>query len=371
MSVVLGSDDHLKPPAGSDRERDNKFYELLAGGAKMRLLEAFLQLKLPELLGKRRGVPMKASDICSELGLDITRGWKFLHCLALSGLLFEFRGERAEDSTEDCLSIDSENFFGASGDPNESYYFRDLVLYWRYLNELPVSLVSVLKGAPLPVMPVWPPATFQAAQHLELWMTVTAKGACDTVLQSKAMHGANCLLDVGGGDGTIAIAVVCASAMETGEATTTATVFNLPASAALARDKILQQNISEYIDVLEGNFLTDELPRGPSGDGYDRVLFSRVLTDWTPNVCKTLFEKARRALSPGGRLVINEAFAEGNRNYFVSWEYRYMFYDTFGRLLFKPLEVYRQLLEECGFRILSVSPMLDDAFYSVVVAEVV
>lgn len=35
------------------------------------------------------------------------------------------------------------------------------------------------------------------------------------------------------------------------------------------------------------------------------------------------------------------------------------------------VDIYRSLLEEVGFRVLSVSPMLDDAFYSVLVAEVV
>eukprot|EP01034_Spumella_vulgaris_P021749 gene21749-27804_t len=337
----------------------------------LKLLEAFLELGIPELLGKQNGLPMKAMEICSELGLDKHRGWKYLHSLALSGLLDEFNGENGDETAEFCLSKDSQSFFGTNGIAEESYYFRDMVLYWRYLNDLPTSLVNVLKGADLPQMPVWPPATFEAAQHLEKWMTVTSEGATDTLLASKAMQGAATLLDVGGGDGTIAIAVVGAS-MESSECNTiSATVFNLPASAALARENIAAWGMHASVSVVEGNFLTDELPRGPFNEGFDRVLFSRVLTDWTPAVCRSLFEKARRALAPGGRLVINEAFAEGNPDYFIAWEYRYIFYDTFGRVLFKPLEIYRQLLEETGFSIVSVSPMLDNAFYSVVVAEAV
>lgn len=337
------------------------------------MLETFLELQIPELLGKRNGLPMKAADICHELRLDAHRGWKFLHSLALSGLLDEFNGENGDDTAEFCLSKDSQTFFGTKGVKEESYYFRDLVLFWRYLNDLPTSLVSVLRGADLPQMPVWPPATYQAAQHLEKWMTVTSEGAIDTLLTSNAMVGASSFLDVGGGDGTIAIAVVNASMKSDSfnAVPTKATVFNLPASADLARDNIALQDMADCIEVVEGNFLTDELPRGPNNKGYDRVLFSRVLTDWTPPVCRMLLEKARRALARGGRLVINEAFAEGNADYFVAWEYRYIFYDTFGRVLFKPLEVYRQLLEETGFRIVSVSPMLDDAFYSVIVAEAV
>lgn len=167
---------------------------------------------------------MKAVEICSELGLDMHRGWKFLHSLALAGLLDESNGERGDDTAEYSLSADSQSFFGTRGVAEDSYYFRDLVLFWRYVNDLPMSLVSVLKGAKLPQMPVWPPATYQAAQHLEKWMTVTAAGATDTLLSSKAMEGAHRLLDVGGGDGTVAIAVVRASEGASCTPATTATV---------------------------------------------------------------------------------------------------------------------------------------------------
>ena len=145
-------------------------------------------------------------------------------------------------------------------------------------------------------------------------------------------------------------------------------VFNLPASAAIAKER-LQAAGHLDIEVVEGDFLRDPLPRGLLKQGYDRVLFSRVLTDWSPAVCKGLLEKAKLALAPGGRLVINEAFWEGNSDYVVSWEFRYIFYDTFGRVLFKSLRLMRTLLQESGFRVVSEAPMLDRAFYSVIVAE--
>ena len=171
------------------------------------------------------------------------------------------------------------------------------------------------------------------------------------------MIGGAKLLDVGGGDGTIGCAMLQAYPE------LNVTVFNLPASAALAREVIKVKNQPERINVHEGDFLKDELP-----GGNDRILFSRVLTDWTPTVCRMLFEKSRRALVPGGKLVINEAFVEGNLDYSISWEFRYIFYDTFGRAMFKPLDVYRQLLKDAGFKISKVYPMLDDAFYSVIEA---
>jgi ubiquinone/menaquinone biosynthesis C-methylase UbiE len=326
-------------------------------------LETFLDLELPELLGKRTGA-MKACEICARLGLDEHRGWKFLHCTALAGLLTEKHGERCDSTVEYELSDAAKEYFGASGDTDDGYYFRDLVNYWRYLNDLPISLVDVLRGADLPDMVQWPPKTSDAAAHLEYWMRVTAGGAVATLLASGAMEGATSILDVGGGDGSVDIGVVKAVLQKNSSMLPCVTVFNLPASAALAVEHISAHGLEQHISVVAGDFLKDELP-----GGFDRVLFSRVLTDWTPTVCRMLLEKARRALKPGGKLVINEAFAEGNGDYCTAWEYRYIFYDTFGRYLFKPLSVYEKLLQEAGFRVVSVSPMLDEAFYSVVVAE--
>lgn len=52
------------------------------------------------------------------------------------------------------------------------------------------------------------PQAEAAAKHLETWMTVTAAGAVDTLLSSGFMDGAARLLDMGGGDGAIALVVM-------------------------------------------------------------------------------------------------------------------------------------------------------------------
>ena len=164
----------------------------------VRLLEAFFDLEIPELLGMNKS--LSAKEICSILHLDLTRGWKFLHALNLSGLLSERGGEHGQDSAVFFLSDMAKEFFGESGD--QGYYWRETVLFWRYLNEMNnVSFVDMLRGAALPPMPVWPPANIDTARHLERWMTVTAEGAAATLLSSQAMHGAGTVLDVGGGDG--------------------------------------------------------------------------------------------------------------------------------------------------------------------------
>jgi precorrin-6B methylase 2 len=347
----------LAAPPGSPRDRDNRYYQLLAGGAKTRLLEGFLELGVPELLGAAG--PLAADEICLRLKLDLTRGWKFLHLLALAGLLTETpsaipRGAQGTDGTIFGLSDEAIEYFGPRGD--QGYFYRDLVQYWKNVATLP--LVDVLRGMPLPEAVRWPPETPAAAEHLETWMRVTADGAIRTLVNSGAMAHAERLLDVGGGDGTIACALV-----ELYQ-DLKATVFNLLDSAHLAQRNIASRGLADRVEVHIGNFLREELPAS-----YDRVLFSRVLTDWNAETCLMLFRKAKRALQPGGKLVINEALVEGNVDYTLAWEFRYMYYDTFGRALLKPLTTYERLLTEAGFEIVNVTPMIDDAFYSVIEAS--
>ena len=68
---------------------------------------------------------------------------------------------------------------------------------------------------------------------------MTAEGAIETLLASNAMAGAQRLLDVGGGDGTIGCAMVKA------HPALAVTVFNLSASAALARKETIGAPVSQ------------------------------------------------------------------------------------------------------------------------------
>lgn len=348
---MSSSASEFDPPPGSPRDRDNRYYKLLAGGARTKLLEAFLDLHIPELLGATG--PITAVEICQRLNIELHRGWKFLHLLAMNGLLQERDGEFGEDATTFELSHYARDYFGERG--TDGYFFRDLVTYWRNVAELPI--VDVLKGLPLPQAVRWPPPGPEAAEHLEGWMRVTAQGAVNSIVTSGALAGARRLLDVGGGDGTIGCALVKKYP------SLAVTVFNLSASAAIACRTIVEAGCTDRVSVHVGDFLADELPTG-----FDRVMYSRVLTDWEPRVCLLLLKKAHRALIDTGRLVINEALCDGNPDYALSWEFRYLYYDTFGRAMFKPLKVYENLLDQAGFKITRVAPMTDEAFYSVIEA---
>lgn len=327
------------------RERDDFYYKLVAGSAHTRLLESTYDLRLPHLLAERG--PLTVAEIAEALGLHMKRAAKWLVLLQRIGLLHEDHGRYQNTARAIAIYWDK--------DGRENFFFRDLMEYCRYVNAL--DFTAVLRGAPLPDAVRWPPRTKEAAEHLELWMTITANEAVTALVRGTDWSKTTTYLDVGGGDATIA----CALVREYDHLQ--ATVFNLPASADLARQRIAREKLESRVKVVVGNFLDDELPKG-----FDRVVFSRVLADWDPTVCQMLLKKSKAALKPGGSVVISEPFDDTNYDLAVSWEFRYTFYDDFGVQTYKPVALYEKLARSAGFSELSLVDRIDDTLYGVLTA---
>ena len=110
------------------------------------------------------------------------------------------------------------------------------------------------------------------------------------------MRGRTHLLDVAGGSGIYACAIVARHPH------LRATVLEKPPVDAVARRSIERRGLSAKVDVLAGDMLAAEFPTG-----CDAHLISNVLHDWDEPVVKQLLEKSFRSLPPGGMLVIHDA----------------------------------------------------------------
>jgi hypothetical protein len=103
------------------------------------------------------------------------------------------------------------------------------------------------------------------------------------------------LLDVGGALGTYTQAFLEASpALH-------ATLFDLPPVIELARRRLAAVNLRERVTLVAGDFYRDELPAG-----HDLALLSAIIHQNGPEQNAALYGKVRRALDPGGRLVIRD-----------------------------------------------------------------
>jgi ubiquinone/menaquinone biosynthesis C-methylase UbiE len=110
------------------------------------------------------------------------------------------------------------------------------------------------------------------------------------------------LLDIGGGHGLYSARLV------ERHPTLTATVLDLPGSAAIGREVIAGAGLSDRVRFRDGDATMADL-----GSGYDAVLCFNLVHHLTPEQAAALFLRAGEALKPGGTLAVLDAFAEPGR----------------------------------------------------------
>jgi hypothetical protein len=100
-------------------------------------------------------------------------------------------------------------------------------------------------------------------------------------------------VDVGGGQGTLIGGILTANpALQS-------TVFDQPHVVARARPELDRLGVADRCEVVGGSFF-DEVPRG------DLLLLKAILHDWDDAHAGAILRSCRRAVAPGGRLLVIE-----------------------------------------------------------------
>jgi SAM-dependent methyltransferase len=107
------------------------------------------------------------------------------------------------------------------------------------------------------------------------------------------------LLDVGGGTGSWSIAA-CARHRHL-----TASVFELPVTAAIATARIAEAGLSERVDVATGDAMADALPTG-----YDAILLANVVHYYAPADNVALLRRLRAVAPEDGRLYLADFWTD-------------------------------------------------------------
>jgi demethylspheroidene O-methyltransferase len=153
----------------------------------------------------------------------------------------------------------------------------------------------------------WPYANAQSPDQLpdervstySALMSASQPLVADEILDAYPMHGHRCLLDIGGGDGTFLAAV---ARRHPG---LQLQLFDLPAVAALATKRFASEGIADRATAHGGSFLGDPLPQGA-----DVATLVRVIHDHDDGSALRILHAARKALPPGGTLLLAEPMAE-------------------------------------------------------------
>lgn len=354
QAALASTADHTSPSTPKDGEAEllkleDEYYDILMGGTRVAMMLAMLDIGLSHLLVQRG--PMTEAEIIAALSLHHARAHKWL--LILESL----RLVTAETDPQGCVRYQQSKVLRAIVDPSapNHFFYRDFLRYWRVAASK--ELTSLLRGAPVTDPVRYPPVLWDDVLLLHDWMRDGALTTLASIQRHIDFGRYGRILDVAGGDATMAIALARQFPK------LRLTVFNLPAAATLGRRNVEAAQLSDRIHVVTGDFRADPLP-----SGADLVMFSRVMADWSPTVCRMLMQKAHAALAPGGHLLIAEPLADDNRALAVVWHHSYLPYDDFGAAVYKEQAVYKQLLEETGFRLVEMYGR-DDTIHSVLVAQ--
>jgi predicted O-methyltransferase YrrM len=110
------------------------------------------------------------------------------------------------------------------------------------------------------------------------------------------------MLDIGGASGTYITAFLRKAPHMA------ATLFDLPGVVELARKRLAESGVADRVQVVAGDYDTDELPKG-----HDLVLLSAIIHSNDREANQRLFVKIHKALEPGGSILIRDYFLDSSR----------------------------------------------------------
>jgi SAM-dependent methyltransferase len=102
------------------------------------------------------------------------------------------------------------------------------------------------------------------------------------------------LVDVGGGDGTLLASILAATPGLQG------VLYDIGPGLAEAPRRLADEGVDDRCQVVEGDFFAS-VPEG--GDAY---IMKSVIHDWDDERCVTILGNCRRAMNPGGKVLVAE-----------------------------------------------------------------
>ncbi len=177
----------------------------------------------------------------------------------------------------------------------------------------------------------------EADSYSEL-MAATLPAVAEEIFAAHDFARAKRLLDVGGGEGAF-LQEVAARAPHLDLA-----LFDLPKGAARAERRLREAGLSDRARVHEGSFLRDPLP-----EGADVITLVRIIHDHGHDDARQLLTACRRAIAPGGALILAEPMAGAPGAAPVGDAYFGFYLAAMGKGRARTTDQLAELLRETGF----------------------
>ncbi|WP_447980187.1 methyltransferase [Candidatus Nitrospira bockiana] len=258
------------------------FRDLVSGYQLPRIILTALELDLFTAMGTGSWtIPGLAQRIAvSERGLDI-----LCRNLASAGILIKQRNEyRNGKVAASALNAKSADYRGG--------YVRLIRDHWTDWGKL---TESVRTGRP--VEDKTPPDDPEYRRQFSWAMHHRSLDVAPAVAAQIDLRGASSLLDLGGGPGTYALEFLKRNPR------LQATVADRAPALEVAREIAAGSRHGRRLSYLPLDFLEEEIP-----GRYDVIWYSNVLHIYSSADNRRIFGKMAAALSPGGRVLIQDAF---------------------------------------------------------------
>jgi len=237
------------------------------------------------------GQPASADEVAAELRLDPLPTRLLLDCLRSAGHVTERAGRYR-------LSRRSRRWLDPASPLSVATYLAGVADYWPWwagLEEATRTGASTgSHGAP-PGDPYW-------RRYITGQQELARLSAAELARKLPLPPRPRTLLDIGGGHGWYS---ACLCRRHPG---LTATVLDLPGSAAVGRELIAAAGLSDRVRFRDGDATSADL-----GGGYDAVLCFNLVHHLAPDEAAALLNRAAAALNPGGTLAILDVFADHGR----------------------------------------------------------
>jgi 2-polyprenyl-3-methyl-5-hydroxy-6-metoxy-1,4-benzoquinol methylase len=252
------------------------------------ILVAAVRTGLTARLAERPGT---AAELAADLGLDPLPTRLLLDCLRSNGHVTARHGRYR-------LSRRSRRWLDPSSGLSVAEYVAGSADYWSWWAELG----EVTRGRGPAGTHGAPPGDAYWERYIRGQYELARLSAAEVARKLRLPHGARELLDIGGGHGLYSMEL-CRR-----HPGLTATVLDLPGSAAVGREIVASAGMSARVRHRDGDATTDDL-----GSGYDAVLCFNLVHHLTEDQIAGLFRKIRAALAPGGTLAVMDGFADPSR----------------------------------------------------------
>lgn len=253
--------------------------QIVMAPMRSRLLMAGIELKMFDHLDQ----PCAAADLAGKLSAHPDNTRRLLDGLTACGLLLKKNGRYQNTRVSHAYLKESSRT-----------YLGGMLTFSSQIYEIGVDdLTALIKNGPPGISPE-PESGLEEmnAQSADLMENVQRAGfaglAVEVVIKLPEFPSMRKMLDLGGGPGLIAMAIVSAHPAIKG------VVFDLPAVAQTAKRAIEELGMPDRMETLGGDFRSD-----PIGSGYDLVWSSGVL-NFTKEYIGPVVGKVYESLNPGG-----------------------------------------------------------------------